>query len=89
MSGHKEKSQIDPEADRGHHNLGFKGEDGDKIRIEDLDSKDNENIQDDDINKSNKDNDEGKKITINTGASIFRLKHNRFLFIIILLYLFH
>ena len=71
MSGHKEKSQIDPEADRGHHNLGFKGEGGDKIRMEDVDNKDNENIQDVNRIQSNKDNDEGKKITMNTGDSIF------------------
>ena len=30
-------NQIDPEVDKHHHNLAFEREDGEKIRIEDLD----------------------------------------------------
>ena len=71
MSGHKEKSQIDPEADKGHHNLGFEDEVGEKIRMEDLDNMDNANIQDDDITRWNKDNAEGKGVIIYVGDTIF------------------
>ena len=61
MSERKEKNQIDPEADVGHHNLGFQSGDGDKITMEGLNKKESKNIKDDDATRLDNENEEGKQ----------------------------
>ena len=70
MSGRKAKKQMDLEADRGHHNIGFENEDGEKIRAADLDSNNDKNSQEVDTPSWNKEDSKGSEILTYEEGSI-------------------